>query len=108
ARLIEHFVRSPLIARVQSRDRQRCSVTLSEGFTAVLVAVKRDEFPLALWRATGSEAHVKRLEEIAVRKKLKRGISPTVREGSKRTVKEPSLTVGLMPRAGNTLLSGFK
>jgi len=69
-RLIDHFVRFPLVNRVEARTRRQCSVVLSEGFKAVLVAVKREEFPLALLRATGSEAHVQKLAQLAAKKKL--------------------------------------
>jgi DNA polymerase (family 10) len=43
---------------------------LSEGFKATLIAVKPEEFALTLWRATGSEAHLKKARPIATRKKL--------------------------------------
>lgn len=73
ARLLEHFQRFPLVIRVDSQTRRQCSVVLSEGYKALVVAVKPDEFPLALWRATGSDQHVKRLEQIGAKKKLKLG-----------------------------------
>ena len=69
--LINHFVSFPLIVRVEEQTTQRCSVVLSEGFRATLFAVKPDEFANALLRATGSKAHLKRLEQVAAKRKLK-------------------------------------
>lgn len=68
--VIEHFLRFPLVIRTQSTDRQQASVVLSEGYPATLIAVKPDEFPIAWWRASGSEEHLKKLQPIATKKKL--------------------------------------
>jgi DNA polymerase (family 10) len=68
--IIEHFLQFPLVIRTESKTREECSVVLSEGFKAILIVVKPEEFPLTLWRATGSEAHLKRLQPIATKKKL--------------------------------------
>lgn len=68
--IIDHFLRFPLVIRTESKTRRECSVVLSEGFKATLIVVKPEEFPLALWRATGSEAHLKKLQPIATKKKL--------------------------------------
>jgi len=68
--IIEHFLQFPLVIRTESKTRRECSVVLSEGFKATLIAVKPAEFALALWRATGSEAHLKKLQPIATKKKL--------------------------------------
>jgi DNA polymerase (family X) len=70
-RLLEHFARFPSAIRVESQTPQQCVVMLSEGIKAVLIAVKPAEFAVALLSATGSDAHVKRLEELAVKKRLK-------------------------------------
>jgi DNA polymerase (family 10) len=86
--IIEHFLQFPVVIRTESKTRRECSVVLSEGFKATLIAVKPEEFPLALWRATGSEAHLKKLQPIATKKKLNivsgngnfiRGSSPRVK-----------------------------
>jgi DNA polymerase (family 10) len=85
---IEHFRRFPLVIRTESKTRKECSVVLSEGFKATLIVVKSEEFALTLWRATGSEAHLKKLQPIATKKKLNivsgngnfiRGSSPRVK-----------------------------
>ena len=68
--IIEYFLQFPLVIRTESKTRRECSVVLSEGFKATLIAVKPEDFALALWRATGSEAHLKKLQPIATKKKL--------------------------------------
>ena len=68
--IIEHFLQFPLVIRTESKTRRECSVVLSEGFKASLIVVKPEEFALALWRATGSAAHLKKLQPIATKKKL--------------------------------------
>jgi len=68
--IIEHLLQFPMVIRTESKTRRECSVVLSEGFKATLIAVKPAEFALALWRATGSEAHLKKLQPIATKKKL--------------------------------------
>ena len=45
-------------------------MVLSEGYNATLIAVKPEEFAITLWRATGSEAHLNKLQPIATKKKL--------------------------------------
>lgn len=72
--VIEHFLQFPLVIRAESKTKQprlsQCSVVLSEGYNATLIAVKPEEFAITLWRATGSEAHLNKLQPIATRKKL--------------------------------------
>jgi DNA polymerase (family 10) len=72
--VIEHFLRFPLVIRTESKTKQarlsRASVVLSEGYNATLFAVKPEEFAITLWRATGSEAHLNKLQPIATKKKL--------------------------------------
>ena len=68
--VIEHFVQFPPVIRTEKKTRNECSVVLSEGSKATLIVVNPEEFGLALWHATGSEAHLKRLQPIATKKKL--------------------------------------
>ncbi|MFZ0751345.1 MAG: PHP domain-containing protein, partial [Pyrinomonadaceae bacterium] len=68
--VIDHFLRFPLVIRTESKTKQYCSVVLSEGYNATLFAVKPEEFAVTLWRATGSEAHLDKLQPIATKKKL--------------------------------------
>jgi DNA polymerase (family 10) len=71
ARLLDHFARYPSAVRVESKTKEQCVVVLSEGFKAVLVAVKPKDFPVALLLATGSEAHLKRLQQLPATKSVK-------------------------------------
>ena len=71
--VVEHFLRFPLVIRTESKTKARvirASVVLSEGYKATLFAVKPEEFAITLWRATGSEAHLNKLQPIAAKKKL--------------------------------------
>jgi DNA polymerase (family 10) len=84
--LTNYFLRSPLVIRIEEQTPQRCSVVLSEGFKATLFAVKPDEFASILLRATGSKAHLEKLEQVAAKRKLKlteRGIKKLASPKSK-------------------------
>jgi len=70
-KLIDRFVGFPLVTRVVEQTPQYCSAILSEGFKATLFAVKPEEFPAVLMQATGSEAHLKKLEQVAAKQKLR-------------------------------------
>jgi DNA polymerase (family 10) len=69
--LIDHFVEFPMVMRVLEQTPQYCTAVLSEGFKATLFAVKPEEFPAVLLQATGSEAHLEKLQQVAARQKLK-------------------------------------
>jgi DNA polymerase (family X) len=62
--LVDHFVRFPMVVRTQEESRAHAVVRLSEGFNATLLAVKPDQLAVALLSATGSEAHLRKLEAI--------------------------------------------
>ncbi|HKP38255.1 MAG TPA: PHP domain-containing protein [Pyrinomonadaceae bacterium] len=68
-RVLDHFARFPPALRVQSRTPQQCVVLLSDGTKAALVAARPKEFALALLVATGSDGHVKKIQELAAKKK---------------------------------------
>ena len=70
-RLIDRFVGFPLVTRVVEQTPQYCLAILSAGFKATLFAVKPEEFPAVLMQATGSEAHLKKLEQVAAKQKLR-------------------------------------
>jgi DNA polymerase (family X) len=70
-KLIDRFVGSPLVMRVVEQTPRYCSALLSEGFKATLFAVMPAEFPAVLLQATGSAAHLKKLEEVATKQKLR-------------------------------------
>lgn len=63
--LIDHFVRFPLVMRTEEKTSGRVVVTLSEGFKATLIAVTPKEFAVAIFNATGSQAHLQKLTELA-------------------------------------------
>lgn len=67
-KLIEHFLRFPMVVREIERSAQQVEVQLSEGFRARLVVAKPAEFAAALLNATGSEAHLRKLDQIASKK----------------------------------------
>ena len=69
--LIDHFLRFPMVVRTEEQTSDRAVVTLSEGFKATLTAVKPKEFGVALFNATGSQAHLQKLNDLAVQGKLK-------------------------------------
>jgi DNA polymerase (family 10) len=69
--LINYFLRSPLVVRLEEQTPRKVSVVISEGFKATLFAVKPDEFASILLRATGSKAHWEKLDQLAARRKLK-------------------------------------
>lgn len=70
AAVIQHLVRFPLIIRVEDQADTSCMVEFAEGARIFLRAVKPNQFALALFFETGSEAHVTKLQEVARRKGL--------------------------------------
>jgi len=68
--LVAHFLRFPMIVKVEDQTDTSCSVQLAEGARVSLRAVEPNQFGLALFWETGSEAHVKKLHEIASRNGL--------------------------------------
>ena len=69
--LIDHFLGFPAVMRTEEQTPGRAVVTLAEGFKATLIAVTPKEFAVALFNATGSEAHLRRLNELAAGGRLK-------------------------------------
>ncbi|MDQ3667641.1 MAG: PHP domain-containing protein [Acidobacteriota bacterium] len=68
--LVEHFLRFPLIVRVEDQTDTSCSVRLAEGARVFLRTVQPNQFALAVFWETGAEAHVNKLQEIASRQGL--------------------------------------
>lgn len=94
--LIDHFLRFPMVVRIKEQTSGRAVVNLSEGFQATLIAVPPKEFAIALFNATGSPAHLQKLNELAARGKLKtRG-----RSRSKTKVIEVKSEVQIYQRLG--------
>jgi DNA polymerase (family 10) len=69
--LINKFLGFPLVIKVNEQSSSMCSVVLSEGLRTTFFAVKPEEFASTLLRATGSKAHLDRLDQIALKRKLK-------------------------------------
>jgi DNA polymerase (family 10) len=65
AKLIEHFLRFPLIVQTIEKMEEACTVQLAEGARVSLVAARPAEFALALLTETGAKAHVSKLQQIA-------------------------------------------
>lgn len=92
--LIDHFLRNPIIARIEEQSPQRCSVTLSEGIGALLIAVRPDQYPAALLYATGAAAHLSKLNQVAAKRKLKIAETGLQRISTRRPRTRDLLTVG--------------
>ena len=69
--LIDHFLRLPIVISVQDKSADTCSVTLSEGYRATVIAAQPKEYGARLLYATGSAKHLRRLEEIAQKRNLR-------------------------------------
>jgi DNA polymerase (family X) len=70
-KLLEHFLRFPMAVRIEEQTPDRASVILSEGFPATLRTVKPEQFAVELLSATGSDAHLQKLSQVAAKKRLK-------------------------------------
>ena len=68
--LIKHFLRFPLIIKIEEQSAASCTVELADGARVALRVVTSDHFALALFWETGSEAHVTKVAELARRKGL--------------------------------------
>jgi DNA polymerase (family 10) len=64
-RLLEHFLRLPSITEVEDRTKSMCSVRLAEDARVSFTAVLPREYPVALHRATGAQAHVEKMQSVA-------------------------------------------
>ena len=96
AALIEHFLRLPLIADVEQRNRSSCIVRLVDGLRVSFTAVLAKEYAVALHHETGSHAYVEKMRSVATDKGFElnerslrrnpgrrvRGSSPTARQGA--------------------------
>jgi len=73
ARLLDHFVGIPMVATVEDRTSKRATVRLVDGVRVTLTIASPDEYWTVLHQETGSEAHLKKLEELAKQKGSARG-----------------------------------
>jgi DNA polymerase (family 10) len=83
--LVDHFRRFPMVVRIEEETAGRVVAVLSEGFRATLLAVKPEEFPVALLNATGSDAHLRKLDQVAGDKKLRITRNGIQKTGSSRS-----------------------
>ena len=70
AAIVKHLLRFPLIIKVTEEADSSCVVEIAEGATVSLRAVEPNQFGLALFWETGSEPHLKKMQDIANRKGL--------------------------------------
>jgi DNA polymerase (family X) len=84
SRVIDHFLRFPLITQVEDRDTESCIVDLAEGARVSLRVAKPDEYVWTLWRETGTDAHFEKLQHV-----LNGKISASAKPGRARA-QEPS------------------
>lgn len=70
AAVVQHLLRFPLIIRVDEQAETTCAIELADEAIVVLTAVKPNQFGLALFVETGSDAHVAKVHEIASSKGL--------------------------------------
>ena len=68
--VLKHLLRFPLIIKVVEQSASSCTVDFADGATVSLRAVKPNQFGLALFWETGSEAHLTKIYDIASRKGL--------------------------------------
>ncbi len=100
--VIDHFLRFPMVVRTEEKSPGRAIVSLSEGFKATVIAVRPEEFPVALLNATGSDAHLIKLGQVAAKKKLtitQKGIVSEAGPSGRAT--RPLLTRGLLTQPKN-------
>ena len=86
AAVVKHLLRFPLIIKVAEHLESSCTVDLAEAARVSLRAVKPNEFGLALFWETGSEAHLTKIHDIAKRKGLaldREGLKLTIKMNSK-------------------------
>ena len=81
--LIRHFLSYPTIVRTEEQSKDRAVVVLSEGFKTTLIAVPPKKFAVALFNATGSEAHLQKLNQFAAVGRLAKRYARLRRDSSK-------------------------
>ncbi len=71
ARLVQHFLRFPMIVSAEDQTADGVVVSLADGARVALTVVHPKKFPLALFWGTGSSAHLKRVQNIAAEQGFK-------------------------------------
>jgi DNA polymerase (family X) len=85
--LIEYFLKFPLVIRTNEKARSYCRVALADGLDVTLVAVKPDQYAVALLFATGSHAHLKKLRQVAAKRNVSFGKNSIHKRGTNAGVK---------------------
>ena len=68
--VLDHFPGFPMLIRVIHRNTELCVAVLNAGIKVTLLAVHPSNFAYALLHATGSPAHIGRLNQVAGEKSL--------------------------------------
>ncbi|HEY6118755.1 MAG TPA: PHP domain-containing protein [Pyrinomonadaceae bacterium] len=66
--ILDHFSRFPLVVAIEECNEVQCTVVLAEGARVELTVVKVKDFSWTVWRQTGSETHVAKLQQVIARK----------------------------------------
>jgi len=69
ANLIEHFLKLPSIAEIKSKAQKSIQVRLIEGAAVSFSVSRPEDYPRLLHAETGSESHLKQLEQIRAKTK---------------------------------------
>jgi len=71
--VLDHFAGFPMLIRLTQREEQSCVAVLHTGIKVTVLAVPSRDFAITLLNATGSDAHLERLNEIAASKTIDLG-----------------------------------
>jgi len=71
--VLDHFAGFPMLIRLTQREEQSCVAVLHTGIKVTVLAVPPRDFAITLLNATGSDAHLERLNEIAASKTIDLG-----------------------------------
>jgi DNA polymerase (family 10) len=85
SRLIEHFLRFPLIVETIEKMSEAATVRLADGARVSVVAARPAQFALALLTETGSRAHVNKLQQLADGSAKRKRTKPPARKSNRVT-----------------------
>jgi DNA polymerase (family 10) len=84
-RVAESFARSPGVSESKTRDEPgSVHIRFVDGTHLNLSCVSSEDYPVALWRATGSTAHVEEMNVLAQARRFEISGNSLVRKGGKR------------------------
>ncbi len=70
ASVVAHFLKYPLIVKIDDQTPESCAVELAEGARVAVRAVRPKKFAAALFCETGSKTHIEKVRQVAIKKKL--------------------------------------